>query len=49
MRNKWFQYGLSLAIVSFAVYTPDRAQDVVAQGVVQNKGAFESEIDDLKI
>ena len=49
MRGRWFTYGLSLAMAFFTVYTPGIAQHIVAQDVVQNREASESEVDDLKM
>ncbi|MCK6466622.1 MAG: porin [Candidatus Brocadia sinica] len=48
MRNRWFQYGLSLAMVFCALCSAGKAQNAIAQDVVQSKEVFEGGIDDLK-
>ncbi|TLD41654.1 MAG: hypothetical protein JETT_2080 [Candidatus Jettenia ecosi] len=48
MRNRWFQYGLSLAMVFCAVCSAGKVQNVVAQDVVQSKETLESEAGNLK-
>lgn len=49
MRSEWLQYGALLAIVFCMVNVTGRAQDIIAQDVVQNREASESEVDDLKM
>ena len=48
MRNRWFQYGLSLAMVFCAVCFAGKAQNIIAQDVVQNREAFEGGMADLE-
>ncbi|WKZ19285.1 MAG: porin [Candidatus Jettenia sp. CY-1] len=48
MRNKWFQYGLLLAMVFCTVYADGAAQNVEAQDVIQNKDAYEGGMEDLR-
>ena len=48
MRTTRFQYGLLFVIVFCAVYFAGKAQNTIAQDVVQNREAFNSEVDDVK-
>ncbi|MCC7212878.1 MAG: porin [Candidatus Brocadia sp.] len=48
MRNRWFQCGVSLAMVFCVLCFTGKAQDTIAQEVVQDRDAFKSETDELK-